>query len=573
MADSAPLWLAHLSSTLKAANQLACLWHVTKGEIEFLGDSARVLGRGESEIPKRADDFVMLMNPQDIPARQIALASVLEESRGGLVKNFTLNYRIKNSDGNFIPLIETGTAVTDDLTGEQTVHSLLRIDASAVAQDISLFESTKHTAKNVSFGLMANLGRQGLETELEKVFATMNPSNAGGFLLAIGVDQLSLINHTYGSHIADEVIIRTGKRLEALAGTRAIVTRISGDLFGVLIKDGATHEMNGIANSILRVFYHQPFDFDGQIIPVMVSIGGVELSNPDLKASTALAQAELALREAKNRGRGCFVAHDETISSRTHDFADVLAIGDKFLKSFRDRRIKMAFQPIINAKTQDVTFYECLIRMIDEDGKVVPAGMFIPAIERMGLTRLADGYCTREAITELKNYDDLRLSINVSNHTLTDPQWLKDISEQLGGRSDVARRLIVEITESAAMFDINQTMKVIKTLQEMGCQIALDDFGAGQTAFTQLRDLSLNIVKIDKSFVRNIHKDDNMLFIRALQSIAEGMNLETVGEGAETLAEARILADGGINHIQGYAYGMPSLERLWLPQNHMARKL
>jgi diguanylate cyclase (GGDEF)-like protein len=567
------LWLTHLSSTLKAANQLAYLWHVGDGRMEFLGDAPRVLGCDDEYLPQRSDDFVMLINPQDIPARQIVLADVLEQSRSGDAKNFTLNYRIKNNDGNFTPVIETGSVVTNAKTGAQTVHSLLRIDAESIARDISLFEATKHEPKNVSFGLMANMGRQGLEAQLEKLLGLTNDQPSRGFLLAVGVDQLSLINHTYGSHIADEVIIRTGKRLEALAGTRAYVTRISGDLFGVLIKDGAAHEMNGIANSILRVFYHQPFDFDGQAIPVMVSIGGVEINQGTTKASTLLAQAELALREAKNRGRGCFVVHDETISSRTDGFADVLAIGDKFLKSFRDRRIKMAFQPIINAKTQDVTFYECLIRMVGEDGKIVPAGMFIPAIERMGLTRLADGFCTREAIAELKNYDDLRLSINVSNHTLTDPQWLKDISESLGSDAQVARRLIVEITESAAMFDINQTMKVIKTLQEMGCQIALDDFGAGQTAFTQLRDLSLNIVKIDKSFVRNIHQDDNMLFIRALQSIAEGMNLETVGEGAETLAEAKILADGGINHIQGYAYGMPSLERLWLPQNHLARKI
>jgi EAL domain-containing protein (putative c-di-GMP-specific phosphodiesterase class I) len=256
---------------------------------------------------------------------------------------------------------------------------------------------------------------------------------------------------------------------------------------------------------------------------------------------------------------------------QTSDFRDVLSIGDQFLKGFRDNRVRIAFQQIINAKTQEVSFHECLIRLIDESGKVIPAGQFIAAVEKMGLTRLVDGFCTQQAIRELKMFPDLRLSINVSNHTLTDPLWMKDVTAALIDHRSVAERLIVEITESAAMIDVAQTKRVTKALKALGCKIALDDFGAGQTSFTQIRDLDLDMVKIDKSFIRNMDQAENMLFIRTLQSLAEGMNLETVGEGAETLAEVKILADGGINHVQGYAYGLPSLDRIWLPQTHELR--
>lgn len=271
------------------------------------------------------------------------------------------------------------------------------------------------------------------------------------------------------------------------------------------------------------------------------------------------------------QGRGCFICYTERMRERANNFRDTLTIGDDFLKGFRAGRVQLAFQAVIGSKTNKASFHECLIRLIDEDGTIQSAGKFIDAVEKMGLTRLVDGFCVQQAIQELVSYPDITLSVNVSNHTLTDPQWLKDVSFQLRDRSDVAERLIVEITESAAMNDIAQTIRVIRTLEDLGCKIALDDFGAGQTAFSQMKDLSLDIVKIDKSFVRDMGKEENMLFINTLQSLASGMNLETVGEGAETLAEAEILMKGGIDHIQGFAYSLPSIERIWLPEGHAQR--
>ena len=225
------------------------------------------------------------------------------------------------------------------------------------------------------------------------------------------------------------------------------------------------------------------------------------------------------------------------------------------MDAMKDNRLKLAFQPIMNGINQEVSFHESLIRLEDEKGRVLPAAEFIPAIERMGLSRLVDQFALQEAIQELMMFPELRLSVNVSNLTLANQDWLRSLVYALRDRPSVAKRLIIEITESAVVHDIKKTMRIISTLQDLGCQVALDDFGAGYTAFSQLKNLNIDIVKIDKSFVRNIADDHNHLFVKTLRTLAEGVNVKTVGEGAETLAEAQILID--MASLEQSVYGFP----------------
>lgn len=566
---TADLWLSHLASSLKASQQTAYLWHVEEDRYEFLGDIQGILGLEAAEFPKTKDAFARLINPQDLVSRQLALADAIKRSRDGDV-SFVLQYKIRKGTGKVTPVSESGIAHFDFATGRTTVQSILSLDYSAVEQQMKLLRKREFKDK-ISYVFSGSNGRQALQYQLEEYLENRARDHSKGFVMAVGIDRLSLINEAYGSTAADEVISKTGARLERIVGDRATVARLSGDVFGVFFPKAMQGEMADIAQNVLNMFFHQPIETQERVIHAVVSIGGVKLDDPILKAASALSRAEMSLQEAKLQGRGCFVCYTERMLEQVNTFRDALSIGDDFLKGFRSGRVKLAFQAVIGSKTNKTSFHECLIRLIDEDGTIQSAGKFIAAVEKMGLTRLVDGFCVQQAIQELIMFPEITLSVNVSNHTLTDPQWLKDVSFQLRDRYDVAERLIVEITESAAMNDINQTIRVIKTLEDLGCKIALDDFGAGQTAFSQMKDLSLDIVKIDKSFVRDMDKEENMLFINTLQSLASGMNLETVGEGAETLAEADILMKGGIDHIQGFAYSLPSIERIWLPENHPDR--
>jgi diguanylate cyclase (GGDEF)-like protein len=568
MSAHSDIWLRHLSSSLKANRQAAYLWHVEEDVFEFMGDILGVLGVADENVPANKEAFGKIINHQDVVTRQLMIADILRRSRDEDV-NFSLQYKVARSDGKFIPVSETGTAHFDPKTGKTTVHSLMALDTKTIERQMKVSRK-RELRDTVSDVFSGNTGRQSLIHEIEHVVTNPSRDPSRGFLLVVGVDRLSLINEVYGSQVADEVIVQTGKRLKTMVGQSAQVLQSSGDVFALLFVSKTHSEMEDIAQNILQVFYHQPIETSARAIHTVVSIGGVKLDDPSLRPSSILTRAEMALQRAKEQGRGCYVAYTEQLTEEVNSFRNVLNIGDDFLKGFREGRVKMAFQGVVSSRTNDVSFHECLIRLIDEGGNVQTAGKFIPAVEKMGLTRLVDNYIVQQAIQELKMFPDINLSVNVSPHTLTDPAWLKDVSAELRDREDVATRLIVEITESAAMADINQTMRVIRTLQDLGCRIALDDFGAGATSFTQLKDLSLDIVKIDKSFVREMDKEENKLFIKTLHSLASSMNLETVGEGAETLAEADILAKDGVDHIQGFVYGLPSMERIWLdPENKL----
>lgn len=397
-----------------------------------------------------------------------------------------------------------------------------------------------------------------------------------GYVLAVGIDRLGFYNETLGTAVADGIIAATGERLRDILGAAAIVHRVGGDVFGVLMRSAPSSEMPAVAAHILSSFRDVPLRVDGQCVRVGVSIGGAARGaaqgpNGAIDPALLISRAESALRTAKDAGRGRFVAYAQA-ACQTATYARTMATGNAFLAALQGQRLGLAFQQVVDARTGRVAFHEALIRMVEEDGTVRRAADFIPAVEELGLVRMLDQAAIQMVIRELTMFPDLRLSANVSHDSLTDMTWLRGVVAALRDRPDVARRLIVEITESAVMRDLAQTDRIVKTLKDLGCRVALDDFGAGHTAFSQIQALKVDIVKIDQSFIRRMHQDNNHLFIRALQALADGINIETVGEGAETAEEARILTADGVHHIQGYVHGVPAMERLWLPAGHVHRR-
>ncbi len=563
MADS-QIWMQHLAASLTASRQLAYLYHADTDKYEFMGDVSGVLDCSPEQTPVKKQSFAALICADDVITRQIQLADALGKCREVGEKSFTLRYRIKRQDGTLLPLIETGVARYETATKKTTIQSLLAIDNQTIDRQKKM--SRKMGFKDAVASVFAGSNdRQKLIHALEATLANEKKEEKNGFLLLVAIDRLTLISEVYGINFSDELSEKVGNILRQIFSANGQVYKVAGDVYGVLLADTPQGNMNDMAQQTLRVFLNQPIQIQGRFVNQVVSVGGLRLSDAKQKPTSILVHAELALQDAKSRGRACFVEYSDTLGQEVQNFKGILTIGDDFLRGMRDGRVKMAYQGIVNSRTNDVSFYECLIRLIDEKGEVHSAGTFIDAVEKMGLTRLVDTFATREAIRELKESSHISLSVNVSNHTFTDPEWARLVTMELREFPEVACRLIVEITESVAMADLNQTLRVVRMLQDLGCRVALDDFGVGQTAFSQLKDLPLDIVKIDKSFVREMARDENRLFIRTLHSLASAMNLETVGEGAETLAEADILAKDGIDHIQGFVHGMPSMDRAWMP--------
>jgi EAL domain-containing protein (putative c-di-GMP-specific phosphodiesterase class I) len=200
--------------------------------------------------------------------------------------------------------------------------------------------------------------------------------------------------------------------------------------------------------------------------------------------------------------------------------------------------------------------------MFGDDGKPIAAALFVPAIEQLGLAYELDSLVLEMAVTEMEKDPDLSLAINVSGLTAAAADWPDHMTKVLGQRRDVAERLVVEITETAAIVDVSETRRFVDTLRELGGRVSLDDFGAGFTSIRHLRSLSLSIMKIDKDLLHNVLTNaEQQHLVLALIELAHGLDLKIVAEGVETAEIADWLKRAHVDMLQGYYFGKPAFER------------
>ena len=230
-----------------------------------------------------------------------------------------------------------------------------------------------------------------------------------------------------------------------------------------------------------------------------------------------------------------------------------------------ERRAVLAFQPVVQARMpKRAAFYEGLIRIIDHTGRVIPAADFMDSVETHEIGRRIDCLALEMGLTTLATEPSVRLSINMSARSIGYPEWLATLERGLRHTPYIAERLILEITESSAMLMPDMVTLFMQDMQERGICFALDDFGAGYTAFRYLKDFYFDVVKIDGSFIRDItHEADNQILVQALVSIARHFDMFTVAESVETAEDAQTLVKMGVDCLQGYYFGAPSIQEPW----------
>ena len=228
--------------------------------------------------------------------------------------------------------------------------------------------------------------------------------------------------------------------------------------------------------------------------------------------------------------------------------------------ALREGRLRLACQPVVLARdTGKVAFYEGLIRVLDETGRTIPARDFMAAIETREMGRLVDCAALDMGLRILARYPDIRLSINMSARSIGYPRWMKVLRRGLELSPTIGERLILEITESSAMLVPELVVNFMDDLQREGISFALDDFGAGYTAFRHFKDFFFDIIKIDGQFIAGVSQDaDNQVLTQALLSIARQFEMFTVAEAVETAADAEWLRQIGVDCLQGYLFGAPT---------------
>ena len=542
--------LARVQAAVAASGDIAYDWDLRTDRIEWSGAS-HILERLVGKPIRRGADLLKRIAPEDMLHRRRLL-----EAHFKLGALFDCEYRFTDGVGGIIWLHERASArrgKNGDATG---LTGTIRVVTSHKRREAKLRFEANHDR------LTGFFNRARLAQALDDVCRFNRSFKQTGAYFAIGVDRLTIINDAFGYESGDAVLVDLSQRLEARPPIGDAIGRVGGDTFGIVVANCSEAELDKIAERILGEMRSTPIETPSGLVVVTASVGATMFHGHDAPLDI-MAKAEVALRQAKHTGRDCFVRYRSEDVSRKDNQAYVRT-AERIQAALREDRFVFAYQPLVSAKDGEVAHYECLLRIVEENGDIRPAAWFMPVVEEMGLIRQIDRKVLEMAVRELARCPEVSLAINVSAHTTGDKVWMRRLKELLEFKPQIARRLIVEITETVALKDLETTAGFVREVRGLGCGVALDDFGAGYTSFKSLRMLGITEVKIDGSYIKNlIENPDNQVFVRALMGLAQGLNLRTVAECVETEAEANWLREQGIDLFQGYFFGRPDTKPAW----------
>jgi diguanylate cyclase (GGDEF)-like protein len=420
-------------------------------------------------------------------------------------------------------------------------------------------------------GLTGEMNRNALTDALKSALdEAVRFRSSCGFLL-VAVDNLSRINEAYGFGVADEVIASVGRRIRSRMRGDDVLGRFSGSKFGIVLRSATPDDLEIAADRFLAAVREDVVQTMHGPVATTVTIGGVAAPRHARTIEEILAHAQESLDSAKARRRGSFVPYRPNVERDALRKENVRST-DEIVAALNERRILIAFEPVVETASRRCAFYECLMRIRRADGELVAANAVIPIAEQLGLVRLIDFRVMELLIAEMIATPDLIASLNVSPDSATDPDWWAALNAHLRSRRGLAQRLIIEITETSAIQDVQETAGFVTRAKDLGCRIAIDDFGAGYTSFRNLRALGVDIIKIDGAFVQNLTRsEDDRVFVRTLIGLGQSLNLKTVAEWVQDEATATMLGSWGCDYLQGALIARASVERPWLQDPNAAR--
>ncbi|WP_428407066.1 EAL domain-containing protein [Hyphococcus sp.] len=414
--------------------------------------------------------------------------------------------------------------------------------------------------------LTGHLNRTHLRKTLDAKIAEMISAGRNGAYLMVGIDDIGAVNSDFGFEAADKVIAEVGLRLASVLGPDDRIGRVAGTKFGIIIADTDADHMRQICVRLMNVVRESVIETKGGAVAASVCLGAVSLPQQADTSNNAMTRAEAALDAAKRIGKSswsAFTDKTDVVSMRRRN----THMSDVILTALNERRVRLAFQPIVSDLDETPKKFECLIRMRGDDGQNIPAPEFIPAAERLGLVHLLDRRVLELALNTLSVIPNIHLNVNISMETVKDFVWAEGYIALLRAHQDLARRITVELTETQVIDSIDASIEFVSEIKRLGCCFGIDDFGAGYTSFRNLKAMDIDILKIDGSFVTGVSSSrENQLFVRTLLDLARNFGMQTVAEWVDNEADAMLLKGLGVDFLQGFLIGKPETNPDWLPE-------
>ncbi len=545
---------------LAAVGDVAYDWQIGSDRLVWGGNAGDVLKVEHPAAIASGRDFAQLVQSEAAPTRHDAVMKSTQKDDGSGVP-YQIQYCFRPSADSHLRfwLEDTGRWFAGPDGAPVRAQGTVRVinDRREREQRLAFLAQCD--------GLTGELNRWHLiEALLRTLEDAIQVRSSCGFLL-VAIDNLAHLNDGYGFGIGDEVISAVAKRIRGRMRGGDFLGRYSGNKFGIVLKKCTPDEMTVAAERMLAGVRDELVTTSLGPVAVTVTIGGVTAPRHARTVEEVLARAHEAMASAKAKRHGSFLAYKPNLE-RDALRRESMRSTDEIVAALNERRISLAHEPVVSAATRKPAFYECLMRVQRPDGSMVPTKDVVPVAERLGLVRLLDHRVLGMVVEELVAAPTLNVSVNVSPASTMDPEWWAGLGALLRRHRGVAERLTIEITETTAIHDIDDTRAFVARVKELGCRIAIDDFGAGHTSFRNLRNLGVDIVKIDGAFVQNLSTSaDDRAFVQTLIDLAHRLGLKTVAEWVQDEESAKLLAEWGCDYLQGALIGLASPHRPWRP--------
>ena len=442
--------------------------------------------------------------------------------------------------------------------GSKFNHSHLRFMAHIVRKVEYVIEQ--------SFDAMTGLmNRSGFEAQLQESKQALQGKDDAHQLIYFDLDNLQLVNDTFGHEGGDEVIMRFAQLLEEVLPKNAVATRLTGDDFAILLTHSTVEDALALTGQVRKGGDKLRYLQGDKSLQVTFSIGIAQFDMNAKEGTEVVTAARFACDAAKDHGRDRVEIYDRGDQSIIRRYDD-MHIVSQIQNTLDSDGFELMAQPIVSLSNDDSRQqYEILLRMMGSDGINVPSETFFSAAERYQMMPQIDRWVVSTTLAKLTEHRDYikssgaSFSINLSGQSLGDDEILNFIEEEIESTGVPASSLCFEVTESAAVSNRRKAQAFINALRERGCSFALDDFGAGLSSFAYLKNFKVDTLKIDGSFIRDIADNQiSVSMVAAITQVAKVMELETVAEYVESKATIKVITELGVDFAQGHAIGMPA---------------
>jgi len=381
-------------------------------------------------------------------------------------------------------------------------------------------------------------------------------------MLYIDMDNFKIINDTCGHVAGDQLLQQVTNLLERKLRRGDVLSRLGGDEFGIILDSCPIEIAEKIANDICHDITEYNFVWELQTYKTAVSIGLVSINEESEDVNKILRLADSTCYAAKDSGKSrvhVYQPDDQELMDKQGEMLWVSRIN----KALKENRFVLYFQTIQPIKPEIGLHYEVLIRMLDEQGNLIPPGAFLPAAEHYDLIKKLDRWVVSSIFNWLsehpKHYKELNIcSINLSGHTLMDKEFADFVIEQFEVSRIEPNKICFEVTETAAIKNLMAAGEFIEILKEEGCLFALDDFGSGMSSFGYLKQLQIDFLKIDGLFVKDIISDPiDEAMVRSINEVGHTMGLKTIAEYVENEKVLNKIKELGVDFAQGYGIAKP----------------